>query len=126
LPTATQAVLAPDVVVVFRKHGGIAGIDEALTIHADGTLDLLARRAPPQQARTPPADLDALRGLLASPDFAQLQPAYSAAGADLFVYEVTVPTVGSPRTIVTMDAAPTPPVLARTLAELGRLRALVR
>jgi hypothetical protein len=122
VPTPTVAALGSDVIVAYRKSGGIAGIEETLTVHADGTLNLEGRRVSPRAAHIAPADLEPLRALLTSPDFAQLRPLYQAAGADLFVYEVTVPTTAGPRTIETMDAAPTPPILAQVIAELERLR----
>jgi hypothetical protein len=116
------ATLASDVVVAYRKHGGIAGIDQTLTVHADGTLGLEGPRLQPREAHVPPTDLEPLRTLLSSAEFAQLRTLYQAAGADLFVAEITVPTTVGPRTIVTMTGAPSPPVLDQAVAELERLR----
>jgi len=108
-------------IVIYHKSGGIMGLDETLTIHADGTLELQSRGGSTKTARIQPGQLDKLRELIASPEFAQLQAQYQAAGADLFTYDITVPG-GRPGHVVTMDGVENPPVLEQVIEELTRLR----
>ncbi len=105
---------ASDVVVTYRKSGGIAGINETLTIYADGRLDL---------KQVSPSELSRLRQLLASPEFAALKPSYEAPGADQFIYALSMP---GGQKITTTDGAETPAVLEQAIAELERLKRQVR
>lgn len=120
LPTAT----GDSAIVIYRKSGGIMGLDETLTIHADGTLELRSRGGGSTSAQVGPDQLDKLRHLIASPEFAQLQAQYQAMGADLFTYDITVPG-GKPGHVVTMDGVENPPVLEQLIQELNRLRKAV-
>jgi hypothetical protein len=131
-PAASTAPPAPtvegqisgDVLVIYHKSGGFVGIDETLTVHADGKLDLLTRRGGNTTAQVDPADLSVLRKLLASAEFASLQPPAPPPGADQYVYELTVPGTG--RRIMTVDGAQNPPVLDQAIDELEQLRARVK
>jgi glucose/arabinose dehydrogenase len=114
-----------DVLVIFQRSGGIAGIDETLTVYTDGRIELSDRKGK-MTAKVTTDELAALQKLLAGPEFAALDPKYQAAGADLFTYKVTVPGGKKPRTVVTMDGAPTPEVLNQVLVELGKLRMQVK
>lgn len=111
-------------IVVYHKSGGIMGLDETLTVRADGTLALQSRGGNTKTAQVRPDQLDKLRELIASPQFAQLQAEYRAIGADLFTYEITVPG-GTPGHVVTMDGVENPPVLEQLIQELNRLRQAV-
>jgi hypothetical protein len=110
--------------VIYHKSGGIMGLDETLTVRADGTLMLQSRGGNTKTAQVQPSELDKLRELLASPEFAQLQAEYRAMGADLFTYDITVPS-GRPGHVVTMDGVENPPVLEQLIEELNRLRQAV-
>jgi len=133
-PTATklaQPTSAPQptsvgdsALVIYHKSGGIMGLDETLTVHADGTLVLESRDGSTKTAQVQPKQLDKLRELIASPEFAQLQAQYRAMGADLFTYDITVPG-GRPGHVVTMDGAENPSVLEQVIQELNRLRQAV-
>jgi hypothetical protein len=60
--------------------------------------------------------------LIAQPEFAQLNPLYQAAGADLCVYGITTRLPdGTTRSVTTMDAAPTPPLLMQVVKEVDGL-----
>jgi len=100
------------------------GLDETLTVRADGTLELQSRGGNTKTARVQPSQLDKLRELIASPEFAQLKAQYQAMGADLFTYDITVPG-GRPGHVVTMDGVENPPVLEQVIQELNRLRQAV-
>src|SRR5262245_60107454 len=68
----TQAS-ATDILITYHKSGGIAGINQTLTVYADGKLELQDKtRSASGQAD--PADVQKLRDRLASPEFAALQP----------------------------------------------------
>lgn len=125
-PTRPPGGSGQGVLVTYEKSGGIAGIDETLTVRGDGSLELIERGGAAKQAQLAPADLDRLRGLLASPEFAALRPLYKAAGADFFTYTITASVNGGTQTVVTQDGAQHPAVLSQVLEELERLRAQVR
>ncbi|HEX9373981.1 MAG TPA: hypothetical protein VF897_23410 [Roseiflexaceae bacterium] len=114
---------ASDVVVTYRKSGGIAGINETLTIYADGRLDLKSLNREAKTAQVAPSELSRLRQLLASPEFAALKPSYEAPGADQFIYALSMP---GGQKITTTDGAETPAVLEQAIAELERLKRQVR
>ena len=108
------------VLVIFKRSGGIAGVNETLTVYDDGRI-AFAGRNHESTAQIAPDELSTLRQLLASPEFAALDSRYPAMGADLFIYSITIPTGGKPQTIVTMDGAKNPPILDQVLAEMGKL-----
>jgi hypothetical protein len=124
-PTATQPAQPTSVgdsaIVIYHKSGGIMGLDETLTVRADGTLVLESRGGTAKTAQVQPDQLDKLRELIASPEFAKLQVQYHTAGADQFTYDITV-LGGSPGHVVTMDGVENPPVLDQLIRELNRLR----
>jgi hypothetical protein len=120
-----QPASGRDTVVVFHRSGGIAGVNETLTVYADGRLEWSSAKTN-KSGQAMPAELAALQKLLSNPEFAALDPRYQAAGADLFVYEIMVPNAGKPRQIVTMDGANNPPILDQLLEQLGKLEALAR
>ena len=108
------------VMVIFKRTGGIAGIEETLTVYEDGRVALVGRDSE-STVQVAPDELSELRRLLATPEFAALDGRYPALGADLFTYTITTSTGGRPRTVVTMDGAKNPPILDQVLAELGKL-----
>src|SRR5687767_13221660 len=67
-PTSSQPApgSGQDVVVVYRKSGGFAGISEVLTVYADGSLEGQSRGGIVTQAQVAPAALEQLQKLLAS------------------------------------------------------------
>lgn len=125
-PVPTAAAGTDDIVITYRKTGGFDGIDETMTVYADGRLALTSRRGAVKQAQATPAEIDQLRQVLGSDEFARLEATYQAAGADLFTYMLIVPSGPTPRTITTMDAAQNPPVLDQAIAALEQLRAKFR
>jgi hypothetical protein len=122
----TAAAGAGEIVITYRKTGGIAGIDETMTVYADGRLTLTSRSSAVKQAQATLAEIDQLRQVLGSDDFARLEATYQAVGADLFTYMLIVPGSPTPRTITTMDAAKNPAVLDQAIAALEQLQAKFR
>ncbi len=108
--------------VSLSRSGGIAGISETITVYASGRVAVRGRGGRESEGLVAPADLEALRALLASPELAQARSSYQASGADLFVYELVLPGSGKPRTIRTMDGAQHPEAVGRLIGELSRLR----
>lgn len=113
----TQPAAAPQptrvgaaALVIYHKTGGIMGVDETLTVHDDGTLVFQNRGGNSKTTQVQPDRLDKLRALIASPEFGKLQAQYQAIGADLFIYDITVPG-GTPAHVVTMDGVENPAVL---------------
>ena len=127
LSTGPTAAAAPNgVLIIYHKSGGIAGIDETMTVYEDGTIELTSRGGAPRRAKASPEEIDRLRQVLGSDDFARLEPSYPSVGADLITYTLIVPAGSGQRTIVTMDGAQRPPALDRALELLEGLRAKFR
>ena len=128
-PAAIQPTLAAQpaagTLVVYHKSGGIMGMDETLTVAADGTLTLSSRIGGSKSAQASPSALRRLTELLGSAEFAALPPLAETIGADLFVYEISVGGSAQP-TVVTMDGVQNPAVLDQVLAELEQLCGQVR
>jgi hypothetical protein len=126
-PKATSQVISSqgDVLAMLHVTGGIAGVDDMLTVYADGRIDR-SDRGDKKGAQVATSELATLQKLLASPEFAALDAQYQAAVSDAFIYELTVPVGSQQRTIVTMDGAESPEVLNQVLVELNRLRKLAK
>jgi hypothetical protein len=88
-------------------------------VYADGTVELRDKRGS-STAKADPSAIQALQKLLASPDFAALQVPIRPAGADQFVYELTVP--GRAKPIVTADTAANMPVLSEVIGVLEQIK----
>jgi hypothetical protein len=110
-----------------QRSGGIAGLSQTMAVHTSGRLEFEGDVAK-TEAQAAPAQIAALQQLLASPEFAALDARYPAMGADLYVYEISVPNTknGKPQKVVTMDGASNPPVLDQVLAEVQKLLAYAR
>jgi hypothetical protein len=110
-------------VITYHKSGGIAGVDETLTVYADRSI-VLEDRVGQARAQASPADIQALQTLLASPEFAALSPPQFPPVADAFVYKLTIP--GRAQPIVTADGADIPQMLEQVIVMLEKLKAQVR
>jgi hypothetical protein len=111
---------AEGVLVIFKRTGGIAGVNDVLTVYEDGRVTYVGRNAE-NTAQVAPEELAELRRLLATPEFAALDRRYSALGADLFSYSITTARDGKAQTVITMDGANNPQILNQVLAEVGKL-----
>jgi hypothetical protein len=128
-PTAPPSAEIPAVVTAqagagsllirYQKSGGIAGIDETLTVYDDGTIEV-RRKSGVTSTQADPSDIQALQKLLASPEFAALQLPVQPPAPDQFVYELTV--AGRAKPIVATDSADTPAVLRQLIDALERLK----
>lgn len=126
-PIPTALPLAADVLLVYHKSGGIAGLDETLVVHQGGVVELTTRNGGTKSIQADEAMLQPLRRMLEQKDFGALAPLYQAVGADLFVYTITARDAnGQAKTVTTMDSAQTPPFLGQLIAMLDQLRAQVK
>lgn len=120
-PTATTAA-NPEVLLTFAQTGGIAGINETLTIWSDGKLELASVSAAStlRVGDATPEQLTALQAILNDPAFASLAPSYGDLGSccDMFSYTLTT---GS-KSIATIDGAEYPEILAKLFTELQNLK----
>jgi hypothetical protein len=119
LPLATSQANAANLLVKYHKSGGIAGVDETISVYADGTLELRDKRGA-TTTQADPRDIQALQKLLGSPEFAALQVPMRPPGADQFIYELTV--AGRANPIVTVDGADNPAVLRDLISALEQLK----
>lgn len=107
------------ILVGYHRTGGIAGFDDHLTIHENGTA-LLSRRGTTGTYILANDELVALNTLFEDAQFLDLRSSYPAPtpGADYFSYEITY----RGHTVTTEDTG-VPPVLS---AILGRLNDLLQ
>ncbi len=130
MPAPTLALptpaLANDVLVMYFKSGGIAGVSDVLVVHQGGLLELTTRSGQKSVQADEPM-IQPLRRMLEQKDFSQLAPRYQAMGADLFSYTITARDAnGNVKTVTTMDTATHPAYLGQLIAMLEQLRAQVR
>ena len=118
-PIATTQAGAANLVISYHKSGGIAGVNETLTVYANGTTEMRGKGGT-VRAQANPSDIQALQKLLASPEFAALQVPRQSPVADQFIYELTVP--GRAKPIIAGDGADNPPVLRELIDALEKLK----
>lgn len=118
-PAPTAGAGAP--LVVYHKSGGIMGLDDTLTVNADGTLAMKDRKGTPSSGQATAEQLARLNELLGSADFAAVSASYPAAGADMFVYDIQVPAQG--KTVKAMDGSEFPQVVHDLIGVLEAMRA---
>jgi hypothetical protein len=115
---APTAINSSRQLVDYHRSGGIAGLEDRLTISPNGVGVHTPRSGVPRIFRVPPAALADLERALETADFQSLDPAYlpSPPIADAFTYTIT--HLGA--TVVTSDGT-VPAALAPVIAELNRL-----
>lgn len=125
LPFPTPA-LADDILAIYHKSGGIAGMDETLTVYHGGVLELKTRGGNPKSLKVNEEMVQPLRRLFEQKEFGALAPQYRAVGADLFTYTITARDAnGNVKTVTTMDTAKHPEYLGLLLVMLEQLRGIV-
>ncbi len=121
VPTATTAA-SPEVLLTFAQTGGIAGINETLTVWSDGKLELASVSAAStlRVGDAPPAQLNAIQAILNDPEFANLAASYGNMGSccDMFSYTLTTGN----KSIATIDGAEYPEILAKLFSQLQTLK----
>jgi hypothetical protein len=122
-PMATTQAGAANLLISYHKSGGIAGVNETLTVYADGTIEIRSNSGA-INTQADPSDIQALHKLLASPEFAALQSPVQPPIPDQFIYELTVS--GRAKPIVTVDGANNPAVLREVIDALEKLKKQVK
>jgi hypothetical protein len=126
LPTILPPTLPGDVLVVYHKQGGIAGVDDTLTVHQGGLLELDTRAGNPKSLLVNEPVVQPLRRMLEQTEFGELKPLYEAQGADLFIYRITARDAGGQiKTVTATDGATMPDYLGILLGQLEQLREIV-
>lgn len=126
IPLPTPPPLGDDVLAIYHKSGGIAGIDETLIVGQGGVLELHSRGGNPKSLKVNEPIVQPLRRMLEQKDFGELAPLYGAMGADLFTYTITARDAnGNVKTVTTMDAAKHPAYLGQLILMFEQLRGVV-
>jgi hypothetical protein len=120
---ATAQASAANILISYHKSGGFAGVDEMLTVYADGALEM-RNKSSSVRSQAAASDIQALQKLLGSSEFAALRLPVQPPVPDEFVYELTVPGRGKP--IVAAESAEYPPVLRQLIDVLEKLKAQTR
>jgi hypothetical protein len=118
-PGSGEKPPAPDMLVEYRRTGGIAGFDDHLVIFSNGQA-IYARREGSGIFNLSRDELSELISLLNAADFPALAPEYPAPspGADYFLYAITY----QGKTITT-ETGGVPPALAPVIGQLDYLLA---
>lgn len=126
--TGRELPLAPEVLAIYHKSGGFAGIDETLTVYQGGLIELTGRGIENAKSiKLDEAMLQPLRRMLESQEFADLEPLYRAEGADQFTYSISArDRNGNVKTVVAMDGAKYPDFLGQLIVMFDQLRKLVK
>ena len=115
------------VITAALATGGIAGIDETLTVHQGGGLELVQRGGNAKSVTLDEPMIQPVRRMLEQREFGELAPTYQAVGADLIAYTITARDAnGNAKTVTTMDGANPPPYLGQLVAMFEQLRAAVK
>src|SRR5436190_5547296 len=72
IPIPTSVPLAPDVLAIYHKSGGIVGIDETLTVSQGGQVELTTRNGINKSIRADEPMLQPIRRMLEQNEFIQL------------------------------------------------------
>lgn len=124
---ATAVSLGDDVLVVYNKRGGVAGVNETLLVHQGSLLQVRLPDGTTQTAKVAEPMIQPVRRMLEQKDFGELAPLYQATGADLITYTITARDgSGNMKTVMTMDGAQSPPYLGQLIVMLDQLRAQVK
>lgn len=107
-PTAAAtATFAPNTAVIFKRTGGIAGLNEQWTIFTDGTVETNSASQPELSAE----DVEQLLNSLQSSGFFELEGSYLPEDTccDRFSYEITAVQGTTYHKVNTLEATPDMP-----------------
>ena len=96
-----------DIIIIYGRSGGFAGLQQEWTIHANGQIDL----PDGSQKQVDAAQVQALFDTVTTANFQSLNESYMPKNTccDLFTYTVTVQAGNERQTITMMDEAPNVP-----------------
>jgi hypothetical protein len=108
------------VFVEYGRQGGIAGVNDRLTIQADGTFEISRGGRVPVRGKLSPAELAALRQVLDASHFERIPSVNPAprGSADIFTYFVGY----GDHQVLAQDGA-VPPALAPVISALDTIAA---
>lgn len=112
--TAPTATFAPNTAVVFKRSGGIAGLDEEWTIFTNGRIATNTTIQPQLTAEEVTQTLNSLESL----GFFELENSYLPEDTccDRFLYEITAVQGSTFHTVTTLETTPDmPEALQQTL-----------
>jgi hypothetical protein len=107
-------------IIIFRRSGGIAGVDELWKIYPDGRIEGPKN----QQQQVEPTKVQALLEMIQSAGFFELDDSYLARNncCDRFTYEVTVQVEDKIKTVTAGEASPAQPEqLTKVIGAINRL-----
>ena len=118
MPPAENEAETPNVplsseVAVLTRSGGLMGLNEVLTVEADGDL-MLDHEGQVKTGQADESVVQALRDTFISPEWKALAPKYGRQFPDAFAY--TIEAGG--KTVTTYDGAENPEPLAAVLRQL--------
>lgn len=90
IPAPSPAPVPTGTLVEFGRQGGLAGLDDQVTVQADGAYQIVRKGGTPTPGRLSPDEVSRLRAVLDSAHFGEI-PAVnpgSSAVADGFTYRV--------------------------------------
>ena len=110
-----------DTLVVYKRTGGIAGVQERLYVRPDGAARIEVGGFKPKATRfrLDPAELSRLRDARDAVDFAKLKPRYGDAYRVADGFETTVAADG--RTVTVYTLGEPPPELDQLIAVCGEI-----
>lgn len=114
--TTPESPSSDDVVAVWTRSGGFAGLHEVLTVFADGRLSL-EKKVVTTNGQADPTDFERLRQTLGSPDWQQLAKRYGVQHPDAFQYTIQA----KDKTVETFDGSDNPQVLTELLGQFQTL-----
>jgi len=105
--TAPTATFAPNAVIIFKRSGGITGLNEQWTIFTDGRIETNS----PTQPELSAAEVEQLLNSLESSGFFELAGSYlpDDTCCDRYFYEITAVQNSTFHTITTLEATPDMP-----------------
>ena len=103
-PTTT---FAPDTAVIFKRSGGIAGVNETWVVFTDGAVETNSTTQPELSA----AAVEQLLRSLESSGYFELENSYLPEDTccDRFLYEITAVQNSTYHTVTTLEATPDMP-----------------
>jgi hypothetical protein len=107
-------------VIIFRRSGGIAGVDEPWKIYPDGRIE----GPDNQQQQVEPAKVQALLEMIQNAGFFELDNSYLARNncCDRFTYEITVQLEDKIKTVTAGEASPAQPEqLSKVIGAINEL-----
>ncbi len=105
--TAPTATFVPNTAIIFKRSGGIAGLNEAWTIFTDGTVETNSAA----QSQLSTEEVEQLLSSLESSGFFELENSYlpDDTCCDRFFYEITAVQNTTFHTVRTLEATPDMP-----------------